>query len=133
MPLIAIVTILLLLEYLVFGLLVGKARMKTGVLAPAISGHPVFESYFRAHQNTMEQLIIVLPSLWIFGTYVSDLYGAILGMIFFVGRILYFRGYTQAPEKRELGFAIGAFAMLTLLLGGLISASLAYWHYIQAV
>jgi len=133
MPLIAIVTLLLLLEYFAFGLLVGRARMKTGVLAPAISGHPVFESYFRAHQNTMEQLIIVLPSLWIFGTYISDLYGAILGMIFFIGRIIYFRGYVQAPKNRELGFIIGALAMLVLLLGGLISASMAYWHYLQAM
>ncbi|MGH1470471.1 MAG: MAPEG family protein [Cellvibrionaceae bacterium] len=133
MPLIAIVTTLLLLQFFIFGALVGKARAKTGVAAPAVSGDPIFESYFRAHQNTMEQLIIVLPALWIFGSYVSDLYGAILGMIFFVGRVLYFRGYTQDPKKREIGFIVGAIAMAILLIGGLVTAIMAYWQYVQAM
>ncbi|MGI1679625.1 MAG: MAPEG family protein [Cellvibrionaceae bacterium] len=133
MPLIAIVTTLLLLQYFIFGILVGGARGKTGVAAPAISGHPIFENYFRAHQNTMEQLIIVIPALWIFGSYVSELYGAIFGMVFFIGRILYFRGYVQDPKKRELGFIIGAVAMGILLIGGLIAAVMAYWQYIQAM
>lgn len=133
MILISIVTILLLIQFQVFGVLVGRARAKTGVAAPAVSGDPYFENCFRAHQNTMEQLVIVVPAMWVFGHYVSDLYGAILGLIFFVGRVLYFRGYSEDPKKREVGFIVGIIATAILLLGGLIAALMAYWQYMQAM
>ena len=52
MEFVAFVIALALLEFAVFGMLVGWARGKYKVAAPAIGGHPVFERYFRAHQNT---------------------------------------------------------------------------------
>jgi len=54
MNVVAIVIGLALVEYFVFGLLVGRARQQYGVAAPAMSGHPLFERYVRVHQNTME-------------------------------------------------------------------------------
>ena len=47
----AIVIIIAVLEYLTFGFLVGKARGRYGVKAPATTGHEVFERYFRAHSG----------------------------------------------------------------------------------
>jgi uncharacterized MAPEG superfamily protein len=125
MPYLAIVTALALLEYLAIGLLVGRARGTYGIKAPATSGHPVFDRTFRVHQNTLEQLMLFLPSLWLFGTYVSAPWGALLGRVFIVGRVVYVRGYIQEAEKRGLGFAIGGVANLVLLLGGLVGAVLA--------
>lgn len=119
---IAIVTSLALAEYLWFSILVGQARGRYGVKAPATSGHEVFERTFRVHQNTMEQLVAFLPALWLFGSYVSPEIGALLGLAFIVGRVLYLRGYVAAPESRSLGFGIGLVSTAILLLGGLVGA-----------
>ena len=125
MPYLAIVTSLALLEYFGISLLVGRARGKYGIKAPATSGHPVFDRTFRVHQNTLEQLVIFLPSLWLFGTFVSAPIGALIGLVFIVGRVLYVQGYVADPEKRGTGFGIGFLANIVLLLGGLIGAIVA--------
>jgi len=65
MEFVAFVIALALLEFAVFGMLVGWARGKYGVAAPAVSGHPVFERYFRVHQNTLEQLVAFVPAMWL--------------------------------------------------------------------
>lgn len=126
MNLVAIVLALALIEFFVFGLLVGRARQTYGVPAPAIAGHPVFDRYMRAHQNTMEQLVVFVPAMWLFATYVSANIAAVLGLVFVIGRILYMRGYVQDPTKRSVGFAVSAIPQLILLLGSVIGASLAW-------
>lgn len=125
MALTATVTGLLLLEFFYFMGMVGMARGKYDVQAPAISGDPNFERYFRVHQNTMEQLIIVLPSMWIVASFYSDMLAAILGLVFGFGRILYFRGYVAAPGKRSAGFAIGGLATMVLILAAIVTPILA--------
>ena len=107
------------MEYFFLAVMVGKSRGETGVSAPSVIGDDKFERVFRVQQNTMEQLIIFFPALWIFGYYVHEEIGAGLGAVFLVGRILYARGYVQAPDKRGPGFIIGSLALLALLLGGL--------------
>jgi glutathione S-transferase len=124
MPYLAIVTALALLEYMGIGILVGRARGKYGIKAPATSGNPIFERTFRVHQNTLEQMIVFLPSLWLFGTYVSPRWGALIGLLFIVGRVVYVQGYIADPEKRGPGFLLGFIANAVLLLGGLIGAIL---------
>jgi uncharacterized MAPEG superfamily protein len=116
---VAIVTAILLLQYFVFMMLVGVARGKSGVQAPAITGDPVFERTLRVQQNTLEQLLIVLPAMWLFATYFGEDIAAGLGVAFFVGRVLYYRGYVADPGKRSIGFGIGLLATLALLLGAL--------------
>ena len=69
MEYVAIVTILALLQLFVFAVQVGQQRVKHNVKAPAITGPAEFERAFRVHQNTIEQLIVFLPALWIFATY----------------------------------------------------------------
>lgn len=123
MELVAIVTVLTLIEYFAFGILVGRARVRHGVKAPAISGHPMFERYFRVHQNTAEQLWLFLPGLWLFARHVDPGIAALLGSVWIVGRVLYLRGYVADPEKRGAGFALGALASLILLIGALIGAT----------
>ena len=119
---IAVVTLLALVEYLVIGGLVGQARGRYGIKAPATSGNEIFERYFRVHQNTMEQLVVFLPALWLFGHYVCPGWGALLGLGFVVGRVLYLRGYVENPEHRELGFGIGFVALALLVIGALLGA-----------
>ena len=58
MELVTIVIAVALIEYSVFGMLVGKARGTYGIDAPAITGYPIFERYYRVHQNTLENLVL---------------------------------------------------------------------------
>ncbi len=125
MELVAIVTALALLQVYVFAIQVGQARVKHGVNAPATSGPPEFERVFRVHENTVEQLIIFVPSLWLFATYWRADIAAALGVIFIIGRQIYRSAYIGDPAKRSAGFSIGAIAMTILLLGGLVGAVMA--------
>jgi uncharacterized MAPEG superfamily protein len=127
MELIAIVTLLALIEYGYFGFLVGRQRGRAGVAAPATTGDPVFERYFRVHQNTLEQLVMFLPGLWIFGRYVSAPLGALLGLVFIVGRAIYLQRYVADPESRAIGVLISFPVTLILILGGLIGALVAWF------
>jgi uncharacterized membrane protein YecN with MAPEG domain len=120
MELVYLTILLALSEYLVMAALVGRARAKYGVRAPATTGHPEFERVNRVHVNTLETLIIFVPAVWIFASYVSALYAAILGGLFVVGRALYAYGYFKAAERRAVGAAITGLVNIVLVGGGLI-------------
>lgn len=124
MALVAAVILLALIEFIVFSLLVGRARMRCNVQAPAVTGHPVFERYFRVHQNTLEQLIIFVPAMWLFGLYVSSLWAAGLGVVFIVGRALYLTGYVEDPKRRSVGFGLSFMPNVILVIGALVGAIL---------
>ncbi|MGO8954987.1 MAG: MAPEG family protein [Rhodomicrobium sp.] len=115
----ALVTILAVAFYLYTGIAVAKARVKYGVKAPATSGQPDFERMFRIQMNTLEWLPVFLPALWLFAIYVNDRAAALLGLVWIFGRILYFRGYAAAAEKRGRGFGLQALAAGILLAGAL--------------
>ena len=121
---VAIVTSLALLQVFVFAMQVGQARVKHGVNAPTITGPNEFDRAFRVHQNTVEQLIIFIPALWIFANFVRPDVAAGLGVLFIIGRQIYRTSYMADPAKRSAGFGIGALATVILLLGGLIGAVL---------
>jgi uncharacterized MAPEG superfamily protein len=122
MPFVAIVTLLALIEFLFFGILVGRARGQYGISAPAVSGNPLFERYFRVQMNTLEQLVMFLPSLWIFAYFVSPIWAAALGVVFIVGRAIYAATYIRDPKTRSLGFALTALPTLAMMIGVLVWA-----------
>lgn len=117
-----LVTAAVLLMYLVLGGLVSRARGMFGVPAPAMTGDPRFERILRVHQNTAEQMVLFLPSLWMFAVNVSDLWAGLLGLLFLAGRALYAMSYFSDPGKRTAGFFIGLAACLALLFGAVIGA-----------
>ena len=118
--LVALVAILSLILYLYMSVRVGQLRAKHGIKAPATIGHEEFERAFRVHQNTLEWIVIYLPSLFLFATFVHDYIAAALGVVWIVGRYVYMEGYIEAAEKRSAGFGIQALATLVLLLGSLV-------------
>lgn len=97
----------------------GGARAAYKVPAPAMDGPPEFLRAARVQMNTLEQIVLFLPSLWLFATGWGDFLAAIIGVFWPIGRIIYARGYLAAPEKRSVGFMISFLASVVLLLGGL--------------
>lgn len=115
----ALVTLLAVLFFFFTSMNVSRSRSRTGVKAPAMSGHPDFERAFRIQMNTLEWMPIVLPSLWLFAIYISDAIAAGIGAVWIIGRIVYFIGYSKAAAKRGPGFAIQAIAAIALWAGAL--------------
>ena len=97
-----VVTLLALVQFFFFAVAVSRARVRFGVRAPAITGHATFERYFRIHQNTLELLVLFLPSMWLAVRYFFPTYIAAIGVLFLIGRAWYFFVYVDAPEKRTL-------------------------------
>lgn len=124
---VSIVALFALVQYLIFGAQAGRARTRYEIQAPAVVGHPVFERKLRVQQNTLEQLVVFLPSLGCFGWYIAPNWAALLGAFFIAGRFVYARSYVADPAKRSLGFGITFLAQVILLLGGLIGAIMAWW------
>ena len=115
----ALVTLLAVLFYFFTSARVGRARMALGIKAPATTGHPDFERAFRVQMNTLEAMPAFLPSLWLFAIYISDTIAAGVGLIWIIGRILYFVGYMKDAEKRGPGFGISALASIVLWAGAI--------------
>ena len=120
MELVYVTIVLALLEYMVMGGLVGFARAKYKIAAPAMTGHADFERTNRVHVNTLENLIIFIPSVWIFGAYVSARWAAALGFLFVVARAVYAVGYLRAAEKRSIGASVTGLIEIVLVVGCLV-------------
>lgn len=117
-----IVGLLAVLQLVLFGVLVGRARGQYGVAAPATTGHPVFERYYRVQMNTVESLLVFLPGLWLAGKYWSPGYSAVLGVVYLVGRFLYLNAYVKDPKTRSVGFSLTMLPALALVVAALVGA-----------
>ena len=125
MAVVHVVLALSVIEFFVFGVMVGRARVQYGVEAPAMTGHEIFERYVRVHYNTLEQMVAFVPAMLLFGAYVSATAAAVLGLMYVAGRIVYFRSYIADPKKRGPGFGLSALPTMIMLLGGLGGAVVA--------
>jgi uncharacterized MAPEG superfamily protein len=128
MPYVHLVILLALVEFFYFSLLVGRARGRYNVPAPATTGNEIFERYFRVHMNTLELLIMFIPSILLFGLYFSPYVAAGLGVIYLIGRLVYLSAYVKEPKKREVGFGLSMVPIMILVIGAIIGATRAAWH-----
>ena len=122
MPFVHIVIGLALIEFFYFGWEVGRARKRYGISAPAITGNEIFERYFRVHMNTLEMLVIFIPSILIFSAYMSPYLAAAIGLIYVIGRFVYLVTYVKNPKTRSIGYGLSAAPTLFLLAGGIVGA-----------
>src|SRR3989440_3514337 len=125
MPFVHLVIALDLCGFFLSGVAVARERARYNIPAPATSGNEVFERYFRVEMNTLEQLVIFVPSVLLFARYVNAYVAAALGVVFLIGRALYFQGYVRSAAGRHIGFILTAIPNLALLIGALIGAIVA--------
>ncbi len=115
----AVVTLLIVLLLFANGLMVGRARGRYGIKAPATSGHEAFERVFRVQMNTQESALMVLPTLWIAAWYGNPDFAAIAGVAWVLARVWYALAYSRDASKRGPAFSLSmlAFAALFVLAG----------------
>ena len=116
MSFVALVTLLLVSQYLYFMAMTGKARDELGIKAPATTGDEVFERILRVQMNTLEQLMVTLPAMWLCAHYFSTSFAGIMGLVFFAGRVLYRKAYIADPTTRGTGMMTGFLANIFLLV-----------------
>lgn len=119
-----IVTALVVLQYLYFIVLVGRARGRYGVKAPAVTGHEGFERAYRVQMNTLELMVALLPSMLIAARFWPAEWVAGIGAVYLIGRFIYWRAYVDNPSSRGLGFGLSMLPVLVLLLMALAGAFL---------
>ncbi len=110
-----IVAVLAIFQFLYFGVMVGRARGKYGVTAPATSGHEMFDRAFRVQMNTLEQLVCFLPALLLAAAYWPPMIIAAIGAVYLLGRFLYASSYGKDPSKRGPGFLLSILPTFVLL------------------
>ena len=94
-----------------------RARGKYRIQAPATTGHEMFERAYRIQLNTIENVLMFLPALWLYAMFIGDKGAGDSGMIWLVGRIWYAFAYQTNPAKRGYGFLISLLVIAGLWLG----------------
>ena len=124
-------TSLVTLTLVLLGVLLAK-RVSTARLdfsqsdQPSVTQHsveiysdPKFMIAFRNQMNLLEHLILFMPTLWIFAFGFSDGLAAVVGLGYFIGRLLYARSY---PHSHRVGFMLAWVSMLVLMIGAVASS-----------
>ena len=114
-PLIALVTVATVLLLAALSAVVGRARGRYGIRAPATTGHEGFERAFRAQGNTNEAALMFLPSLWTAAAFGDPRLAATFGAVWLVARVLYAITYLDPAKSRAIGFALSSIATVCLL------------------
>ncbi|RBP51533.1 MAPEG family protein [Arenicella xantha] len=120
---IAIISVLMLAQYFFFTMRAGLARGKDKVVAPAMTGDEAFEKRLRVQLNTLEQMAIALPAMWLCATYFRVDVAAVAGLVYLIGRFLYSIGYLSASaSKRGPGMGLTMLSSIVMLGGTLFGA-----------
>jgi glutathione S-transferase len=122
MPLVQLVIGLALAQFFFFLFAVGRARATYKVDAPATTGNEVFERYFRVQMNTLELLVMFVPSILLFGQYFGGYIAAGLGVVYLIGRLIYFASYVKNPKSRSMGYGLSALPIMIFVAGTIIGA-----------
>ena len=96
---------------------VGALRGRYKIEAPAMTGHPDFERACRTHMNTVENLVLFLPLLWLATTFYGGVIPFWLGLGWVIARLIYAAGYAQTnTQMRGPGIGLSFLCLLALLV-----------------
>lgn len=119
-----LIGMLAVLQFFFFGFMTGAARRKSGLKAPAVTGDVQFERMYRVQTNTLETIVAFLPSLFIAAKYWPPVIVSLIGVIYIVGRFIYWRAYTQNPSARGLGFMLSMLPTFVLMVMSIVGVFL---------
>eukprot|EP01006_Ploeotia_vitrea_P011750 TRINITY_DN31219_c0_g1_i1.p1 TRINITY_DN31219_c0_g1~~TRINITY_DN31219_c0_g1_i1.p1 ORF type:complete len:151 (-),score=8.48 TRINITY_DN31219_c0_g1_i1:214-666(-) len=111
---------------------VGKAREKFKVPVPNTTGvNEDFDRYFRAHQNCLEFLPMIICLIWLNAVFGSTLpfgigafmptVAAVFGFAYAFFRTQYVKGYYRSVKERTPGFYRATFCIRLLFYMALLS------------
>jgi len=100
----------------------GIARVRFKVPAPSHEGPEDYVRRVRAHQNTVEHIVMFLPAMWLFAGVVSPYWAAGIGAVWPVGRFLYMVGYSRSAPARRPGLYMSMPPIYIFILGSIIGA-----------
>ncbi len=115
----AAASVAMILLYFLFTANVGRMRGKSGLAAPAVTGHSGFERAYRVQMNTLEHMAVALPSLWIYAAFGTAVWAVVAAGIWCLGRVVYAFAYCKEPRSRGPGMVM-TMAGEVWLLGGAI-------------
>jgi glutathione S-transferase len=117
----ALATIVAVIVYFSQSIFVAVGRTKHNVPLPKTTGiSDDFDRVWRVHYNTLEQMPVFLPLLWIFALTASAFWAGILGLLWSVGRIGYMVGYYKSVKGRSNPVSyLSSVAVLVFLVGSL--------------
>ena len=121
----ALVTVIAVAVTFYFSARVGIGRAKFDIKAPAMAGNPTFDRAVRVHANTVEQIVLFVPVLWIATSVAGDAWAAAIGSVWILGRLIYAAGYVAHADKRGLG-------MLVTLASTVVLVAISVWGVMQA-
>ncbi|MBB3227233.1 putative membrane protein YecN with MAPEG domain [Luteibacter sp. Sphag1AF] len=116
----AIVTVLTLILLFATLTMVGRARSRYGIKAPAVSGDPAFERVWRVQMNTLESAVMFIPALWLASQYADPLWAGIAGLVWLAARVWYAMAYSRDASRRGPAFilSLAAWAALMVMSAG---------------
>lgn len=109
------VTLAAILITLGFAILVGQTRSRVRIDAPAMTGHADLERALRIQGNTVEQIVVFLPALWLAALYFQGWLPPIIGAVWCLGRIIYAIAY-GTHKQRLPGFALTVLPSVILIV-----------------
>lgn len=121
-PLTTLASCLALIICFAVSIVAGRARYAFGVEAPAVTGHVEFEKRHRVHMNTLEQIVLFLPALWMALPIFGDRNAALIGLVWCIGRVIYAAAYVRDPKSRSLGFGLTVIPTLVLVVAAIVGA-----------
>jgi glutathione S-transferase len=116
----ALLTVLALLLTQGTAMAVGSARVRYDVKPPCMNGPDGFVRALRVQQNTLEQVVVFLPALWLAALFGNRAAASLFGGLWVLGRVAYAVGYLRAAEQRAIGFLLGLLASTALLVMALV-------------
>ncbi len=117
----ALATIVAVIVYFSQSIFVATGRLKYNVPIPKTTGvNDDFDRVWRVHYNTLEQMPIFLPLMWIFALTVSSFYAFVFGILWSIGRIGYMLGYYKSVKGRSNPLSyLSSASVLIFLVGSL--------------
>ncbi|ESP04391.1 hypothetical protein LOTGIDRAFT_237360 [Lottia gigantea] len=108
------VSILASYQIVTFAQRVSNVRNKVKLPFPQTTGNVAFERAFRAHQNSLEFIPVVMPSLWVSSIFFHPIPSSMVGLVYLYSRQKYFNGYSRSVEERLPGFKLGIKCIILL-------------------